>query len=198
MGVVRAARLERPQRGYALARPILACNPVLSIFLRERKGGCPWCSPVAAATTDNVRPWAAQTIAVALRMRTSGGEEAWRQSEDRHYRRRLHAIRPASVRIRREKLRLVHQPPARVSGNRGWTCSSKRCAPEWLMGGGVPRLMSELSKPSVKESGQSPESAKPAAIEPSSAIRRTGRLGAALTAMVAPAHAHIRMAAGAQ
>src|SRR3546814_20163130 len=23
----------------------LACNPVLSIMLRERKGGCPWCSP---------------------------------------------------------------------------------------------------------------------------------------------------------
>src|SRR3546814_20966114 len=37
---------------------------------------------------------------------------------------------------------------------------------------------------------QSPESAKHAAIEPSRAIRKTGRLGAALTVMVAPAQAH--------
>src|SRR3546814_8621506 len=39
---------------------------------------------------------------------------------------------------------------------------------------------------------QSPESAKHAAIEPTRAIRRTGRLGAALTVMVAPAQAHSR------
>src|SRR3546814_6982027 len=43
---------------------------------------------------------------------------------------------------------------------------------------------------------QSPESAKHAAIEPTRAIRRTGRLGAALTVMVAPAQAHSKVAAG--
>src|SRR3546814_11274733 len=45
MGVVR-----RHGEGGSGARarrnwPNLACNPVLSIMLRERKGGCPWCSP---------------------------------------------------------------------------------------------------------------------------------------------------------
>ena len=46
MGVVRAARLGRPRRARARRNwPNLACNPVLSIMLRERKGGCPWRSP---------------------------------------------------------------------------------------------------------------------------------------------------------
>src|SRR3546814_7177251 len=40
MGVVRAARLGRPRRAGARRNwPNLACNPVLSIMLRERKGG---------------------------------------------------------------------------------------------------------------------------------------------------------------
>ena len=46
MGVVRAARLGRPRRARARRNwPNLSGNPVLSIMLRERKGGCPWCSP---------------------------------------------------------------------------------------------------------------------------------------------------------
>ena len=46
MGVVRAARLGRPRRARARRNwPNLSSNPVLSIMLRERKGGCPWCSP---------------------------------------------------------------------------------------------------------------------------------------------------------
>ena len=62
MGVVRAARLGRPRRARARRDwPNLSSNPVLSIMLRERKGGCPWCSPVAAATTDGARPWAARS-----------------------------------------------------------------------------------------------------------------------------------------
>src|SRR3546814_14294469 len=46
MGVVRAARLGRPRRARARRNwPNLSSNPVLSIMLPERKGGCPWCSP---------------------------------------------------------------------------------------------------------------------------------------------------------
>src|SRR3546814_17480096 len=61
-------------------------------FGNERAGalGVP---PVAAATTDGARPWAAQTIAVALRMRTSGGVGALRQWEDRSDLRQLHSRR---------------------------------------------------------------------------------------------------------
>src|SRR3546814_16230163 len=43
---------------------------------------------------------------------------------------------------------------------------------------------------------QSTASAKHAAIEPTRAIRITGRLGAALTVMVEPAQAHSKVAAG--
>src|SRR3546814_10851515 len=38
-------------------------------MLRERKGGCPWCSPpVATATTDGARPWAARSYVAADRL----------------------------------------------------------------------------------------------------------------------------------
>src|SRR3546814_5928727 len=71
MGGVRAARLGRPRRAWARRnRPNLSSNPVLSIMLRVRKGGCPWCSPpVAAATTGKARPRAAHLAAREWRER---------------------------------------------------------------------------------------------------------------------------------
>ncbi|BAI98808.1 hypothetical protein SJA_C2-04450 [Sphingobium indicum UT26S] len=78
---------------------------------------------MAAATTDGARPWAAQTIAVALRRRTSGGVGALRQWEDRSDLRQLHSRRLASVLIQRGELRRAHQPPASVYDNREGTCS---------------------------------------------------------------------------
>src|SRR3546814_15437411 len=86
------------------------------LFGNERAGalGVP---PVAAATTDGARPWAAQTIAVALRRRTSGGVGALRQWEDRSDLRQLHSRRRARVLIQRGEMRRAHQPPASVYDN---------------------------------------------------------------------------------
>src|SRR3546814_17663290 len=74
------------------------------LFGNERAGalGVP---PVAAATTDGARPWAAHTIAVALRRRTSGGVGALRQWEDRSDLRPLNSRRLASVLIQRGEIR---------------------------------------------------------------------------------------------
>ena len=72
MGVVRAARLGRPRREGARRNwPNLACNPVLSIMLRERKGGCPWCSPGGSCHHQRRAAWAARSYVAADRLRSA-------------------------------------------------------------------------------------------------------------------------------